>query len=103
MWQFVQGSTFQVIGNFQLDGDPVDMTNWSVIAQIHDSTGTTLIANLTPTWLDPTTGLLQLTGGSSAGWPVGKARIDIAARDGSGNQYVSQADYFRIIDTPLPV
>jgi hypothetical protein len=103
MWQFVQGSTFQVVGNFQLDGDTQDMTNWSVVAQIHDSTGKTLIANLTPTWLDPTTGLLQLAGGDSSSWPVGKARIDLAVRDPSGNQYVSQPDFFRVIDTPLPV
>jgi hypothetical protein len=103
MWQFVQGSTFQVMGNFQLDGAPVDMTNWSVTAQIHDATGVNLISALTPTWLDPTTGLLQLAAGNTSNWPVGKARIDVSARDPSGNQYVSMADFFRIIDTPLPV
>lgn len=103
MWQFVQGSTFQVVGAFQLDGAAVDMTNWSVTAQIHDATGTTLIANLTPTWIDPVNGLLQLNGGDSSSWPVGKARIDVAVRDPSGNQYVSMADFFRVIDTPLPV
>lgn len=103
MWQFVQGSTFQVLGSFQLDGAPVDMTNWSVMAQIHDATGVTLIAALTPTWIDPVTGLLQLGAANTATWPVGKARIDIAVSDPSGNRYVSPADFFRVIDTPLPV
>ncbi|MFP3638102.1 hypothetical protein [Paraburkholderia sp. SIMBA_054] len=103
MWQFVQGSTFQVVGQFQLEGAPVDMTNWSVTAQIHDATGVTLISTLTPTWIDQTTGTLQLSAGDTSNWPVGKARIDAAARDPSANQYVSLADFFRIIDTPLPV
>lgn len=103
MWQFVQGSTFQVLGNFQLDGAPVDMTGWGVVAQIHDATGKTLISSLSPAWLDPVNGLLQLSATSTSDWPVGKARVDIAATDPSGNQYVSMADYFRIIDTPLPV
>ena len=91
------------MGSFQLDGYPVDMTGWSVTAQIHDSNGTKLISNLTPTWLDTTAGLLQVSAPSTAAWPVGKARIDVSARDPVGNQYVSMADYFRIIDTPLPV
>lgn len=103
MWQFVQGSTFQVMGGFQLCGAPIDMTNWSVVAQIHDSAGKTLIANLSVSWIDPTTGTLQLSATATSVWPVGKARIDVSARDPQGNQYVSLADYFRIIDTPLPV
>ncbi|BEU21560.1 hypothetical protein [Paraburkholderia sp. 22B1P] len=103
MWQFVQGSTFQVVGQFQLCGAPIDMTNWSITAQIHDATGKTLISNLSTSWIDSTTGTLQLNASSTSAWPVGKARIDVSARDPSGNQYVSMADYFRVIDTPLPV
>lgn len=103
MWQFVQGSTFQVVGQFQLDGAPVDMTGWSVSAQIHDATGTNLIANLTTGWVDQTTGTMQLNASGTSAWPVGKARIDVVARDPLANQYVSMADYFRVIDTPLPV
>lgn len=103
MWQFVQGSTFSVGGAFQLDGDPVDMTGWSIVAQVHDASGVKLIADLTATWLDPTKGAIQLSASDTSGWTPGKARIDVAVRDFNGNQYVSQPDFFRIIDTPLPL
>lgn len=103
MWHFVQGTTFRVAGSFQLDGASTDMTNWAVNAAIHDAAGETLIANLTATFLDAANGVVQLTAGSTSAWPAGKARIDVAVRDPQGNQYVSTPDYFRIIDTPLPV
>jgi hypothetical protein len=74
-----------------------------VTAQIHDATGVTLIANLSPSWIDSTKGTLQVSASNTSTWPVGKARIDVSVRDTQGNQYVSQADFFRIIDTPLPV
>ncbi|MBB2999640.1 hypothetical protein FHX57_001971 [Paraburkholderia tropica] len=101
MFNFIRGSTFQLVGQFQLDGLEVDCTGWTLVAKVHDFTGTTLIADLSVTWIDQPSGLAQLNAGDTSSWPVCKARIDIATTDDSGDSRASEPEYFRIGESPV--
>lgn len=101
MFNFIRGATFQLAASFQVDGAPVDCTGWVVTVQIRDYTGDTLIATLTPTWLDQTNGLLQLSAGDTSQWPLGRARIDVTFVDAANSTRASDTDFFRIVESPI--
>lgn len=101
MWEFIAGSTFKLAGQILLNGQFFDMTGWTITAKVFTADGDTLIATLSSTWVNAQTGLLGLAYGSTAEWPPGKARIDVALLDTYGNTYLSKPDYFRISESPL--
>jgi hypothetical protein len=102
MYVHYRGTTFQFVGSLQNDGAAQDLTNATVIANVYDPTGTTLIANLTTTILDPATGgLLGISYPNTSAWPVGKARIDVVITLNNGQEVASDPCWFRIAQNPV--
>lgn len=58
------------------NGPPIDITGWNIRSEIRTGTQQ-LIAALTVEILDATDGKYALTSGSTTGWPVGNAFMDI--------------------------
>jgi hypothetical protein len=101
MFNFTRGATFQLAASFQVDGDSVDCSGWTLTVQIRSHDGDVLIATPIVTWLDQTNGLLTLSVTDTSAWPVGRARIDAVFVDGSGANRASDTEYFRIVESPI--
>lgn len=97
-----RGSTFQMMGQFMLDGQPLDISQWlGVTITLSDYLGSAVFATLIPQMTDPVNGVVTVTAGNTSNWPIGRARIDCQVVDGTNSPYNSQCDYFRIVDSPL--
>jgi len=96
-----RSATFQLSGGLQFDGVPYDFTGWGLLANVYNTNGTVLIANLTVNWIDQTKGLLTLSYPDTSAWPVGKARIDVQATAANGEIILSPPEYFRIGESPI--
>lgn len=101
MIDFIRGGTFNLTGYFQLNGAPADFTGWALSASLYNATGTTLIANLNCTWVNPLTGAINVSYGDTSAWPVGKARIDTKVTDPQGNIVFGPPSFIRIGESPL--
>lgn len=101
MIDFIRGSTFNLAGYFQLNGAPADFTGWALSASLYNANGTTLIANLSCTWLNPLLGSITVSYGDTSAWPVGKARIDTKVVDPQGNVVFGPPAFIRIGESPL--
>jgi len=80
-----QGDTFDFSGvATDGDGDAFDFTGWAGLSQVRKTDGT-LIEQLTFTWLDASTGLLQVKSvDDTQAWPVGKSFFDIQFTTAAG-------------------
>jgi hypothetical protein len=101
MINFIRGSTFSLIGYFQLDGAAADFTGWSLSASLYNHNGTVLIAALNSTWIDPTNGSISVSFGDTSNWAVGKARIDCKVVDPQGNIVFAPPAFIRIGESPI--
>jgi hypothetical protein len=97
-----RGSSFQMMGQFLKDGQPLDISQWhSVTITLSDYLASAIFATLNTAFTDPVNGVVTVTAGDTSHWPIGRARIDCQVNDGINSPYNSQCDYFRIVDSPL--
>jgi len=101
MYTHFRGTTFQFIGQMQDDGVPVDLTNYTLQANVYDPSGMTLYGKMTITPVDLTNGLITLSYPDTSQWPVGKARIDFTLFFPNGEFTASPPDWFRIAQSPM--
>ena len=89
--QFTRGATFDMSGAATLNGVAYDFTGWPApTCQVRklDASGnpSTLLADLTCTWVNAATGLLRIySAESTAAWALGRAAIDVRFVDSLGN------------------
>jgi hypothetical protein len=95
------GATLQLGGALQKDGGAADFSGWAFDAKLYDQSGTTLIANLSSSWLDVTQGLLMLSASSTDNWPACKARIDVRLTTPTGDPILGPPTYLRIAQSPM--
>ena len=101
MLTIVCGSTFQLLGRFLFNAQPVDSTGWaSVRLTLSDFTGNEF-ATLNFEWLDIAQGIARVWADDTSAWPVGRARIDCAVTDSYGQVINAVADYFRLVESTL--
>jgi hypothetical protein len=83
--QHKRGDLFSYYGELDIDGDK-DFTGWSIAAKIRESKGT-LIANLSPFWVDAVNGIFGITQATTE-WPLApkhdRALMDIELTSPSG-------------------
>ncbi|TXH14731.1 MAG: hypothetical protein E6R03_08635 [Hyphomicrobiaceae bacterium] len=81
---FKRGDTFLLQAVGTVDDVGQDMTNWSVAAQVRN--GSSLLHNLTLTWVDRPNGIYQLSCApvNTATWPVKLLVCDIQYTTASG-------------------
>jgi len=85
-----QGDTLDWVINLTDTGSPVDITDWSVRAQIRQ--GDTLIFNLTVTVVDAANGLFRLsaTAAQTDTWSAGSHSCDVEFTDDSSNVFSTE-------------
>lgn len=72
-----------------VDGKPVparllDMSGWTVQAQVRAKAGGTLVADLELVWIDRAYGSYQLQAKDTTSWPVGALLCDVQFTDPEG-------------------
>lgn len=85
-----QGDTLDWVINLTDTGSPVDLTDWSIRAQIRQ--GDTLIFNLTVTVVDAENGLFRLsaTAAQTDLWAAGSHSCDVEFTDDSSNVFSTE-------------
>jgi hypothetical protein len=85
-----QGDTLDWVINLTDTGSPVDLTDWSIRAQIRQ--GDTLIFNLTVTVVDAANGLFRLsaTAAQTDTWSAGSHSCDVEFTDDSSNVFSTE-------------
>jgi hypothetical protein len=102
MLTVARGSTFQMMGQFLLDGQPLDISQWlGVKVTLSDYLAQQVFATLTTQITDPVNGVVTVSAADTSNWPIGRARIDCQVIDSTNSPYNSQCDYFRIVDSTL--
>lgn len=95
------GSTFQLLGRFLFDAQPIDTSGWGAVSlTLSDFTGNPF-ATLNFEWIDPTLGIARVWADDTSAWPVGRARIDCTVTDSYGQVINAAADYFRLVESTL--
>jgi hypothetical protein len=71
---------------------PVDITGWTITSQVRHQTSRALVAQLTSTIVDATTGsfILSSTAASTATWPVTKLIGDVRYQRADGHVFSTE-------------
>lgn len=102
MMTFARGSTFHMMGQFLLDGDVKDISQWRGLSvTLADYQGNNVFATLSTEVVDAPNGVVRVWADDTTTWPVGRTRIDCQVIDSFGNPYNAQCDYFRIVESML--
>lgn len=93
-----QGDTLDWVITLTDTGTAVDITTWSIRAQIRASD--TLIATLTVTVVDAASGLFRLsaTAAQTDSWAAGNHSCDIEFTDGSSNVFSTETFTVSILE-----
>lgn len=85
-----QGDTLDWVLTLTEGGAPVDITDWTIVAQIRASD--TLIASLTVTVVDAANGQFRLSATAAAtdSWTAGSHSCDIEITDDSSNVFSTE-------------
>ncbi len=88
---FIRGCTFEgeEFQMLQADFTPVDLTGWTVAAEVRVTNGTTVIIDLAPTISSPSTGVITIPGiddETTLTYTAGSYKWDLLLEDGSDNR-----------------
>lgn len=90
-----RGDTFELTCSLENQGNDVDITGWSVAAQLR-KTDDTLVQDMTVTVTDAAVGEFQITADDTEtdDWPIENLEIDVQFTESSGN--ISSSETFTI-------
>lgn len=92
-----RGDTLEWVVTLTQDGSAVDISQWTITSQIRQDT--TLIASLTVTKTESTSGVFSLTAtaASTASWSLGTHSVDIEFIDQNGFVVSSQTFTLQLV------
>jgi hypothetical protein len=90
-----RGDTFELTCSLENQGNDVDMTGWSIAAQLR-KTDDTLVQDMTVTVTDAAAGEFKITAADTEtdDWPIENLEIDVQFTEFSGN--ISSSETFTI-------
>jgi hypothetical protein len=90
-----RGDTFELTCSLENQGNDVDMTGWSIAAQLR-KTDDTLVQDMTVTVTDAAAGEFKITAADTEtdDWPIENLEIDVQFTEVSGN--ISSSETFTI-------
>ncbi len=94
-----RGDTFDVSGQITVTdgGAPLpSLVGWVGRSHLRNITGE-LIAELTFTWVDASQRLCRIHAGSTTGWPVGQAELDIELTSPEGHIVSTETARIKIV------